>query len=135
MTTPAEHEAAFVKTFIASAKRARWGQFLAGKRRREILERLNHGLPYIHELATEVPGEQDFPMELERLLKARGAGPTCHVIVDGLRIDGRELPLLEALNAVCMHASGAVLSCLPGRLAYHKPQSPGRGIILERPPR
>jgi hypothetical protein len=128
-----DHEAAFVKTFIASEKQARWAQFLSNpKRRKEILNQLNHNLPYIPALAIEVPGKQDFPAELEKLLKTKGAGPTCHVIVDGLKIDGRELPLTEALNEVCLHEFGAVLSCIPGRLAYYKPESPSRGVILER---
>jgi hypothetical protein len=128
-----EHEAAFVKGFIASAKQARWAQYLSNaKRRKEILNQLNHNLPYVPELGTEVPDRQDYPAELERLLKAKGAGPTCHVMVDGLKIDGRELPLAEALNHICMHESGAVLSCIPGRLAYYKPESPNRGVILER---
>jgi hypothetical protein len=53
--------------------------------------------------------------------------------VDGLKADGRELPLREALMLICMHRSGAILSCLPGRLAYYKPESPAPGILLERP--
>lgn len=128
-----DHESAFVKNFLASEKQARWAQFLSNhKRRKEILNQLNHNLPYIQALGTEVPGKHDFPAELERLLKAKGAGPICHVMVDGLKIDGRELPLIEALNEVCMHEFGAVLSCIPGRLAYYKPESPNRGVILER---
>jgi hypothetical protein len=130
------HEEAFVKAFITSEKQARWAQFLSSsKRRKEILARLNHNLPYIPAFGAEVPGTQDFPGELEKLLKAKGAGPTCHVIVDGLKIDGREFPLSEALTQICMHEFGAVLSCIPGRLAYYKPESPNRGIILERPSR
>ena len=79
-----------------------------------------------------MPSEQDFPDELEKLLRAKGAGPSCHVIVDGLKVDGRELPLREALMLICMHRSGAILSCLPGRLAYYKPESPKPGLIFER---
>lgn len=128
-----DHEAAFVKAFLPSEKRARWSQYLADtKRRKEILARMSVGLPFISELGTEVPGAQDFPTELEKLLKAKGAGPACHVIVDGLKMDGRDLPLGEALRAICLHERAAILSCLPGCLAYYKPSSPGRGIILER---
>ena len=131
-----DHEAEFVKAFIRSEKRARWAQFLANpKRRKEILGQLDHNLPFIPALATAVPGGQDFPSELERLLRAKGAGPSCHVIVDGLKIDGRELPLAAALHEICLHGSGAVLSCIPGRLAYYRPEAPGPGLILERLPR
>lgn len=127
------HEEAFAKAFLPSEKRARFIQHLADpKKRREMLERLSDGLPYMPGFATEVPGEQDFPSELEKLLKAKGSGPTCHVIADGLKADGRELPLREALNLICMHERGAILSCLPGRLAYYKPESPRAGLILER---
>jgi len=130
-----DHEGAFVKAFLRSEKQARWTQFLAsGKRRHEILDRLNHDLPYQPTLGTVVPSHQDYPAELEKLLRAKGAGPTCHVMVAGLKLDGRELPLAEALQAICLHGSGAVLSCLPGRLAYYRPESPGAGILLERLP-
>ena len=130
-----DHEGLFVKAFLRSEKQARWAQFLASaKRRREILDRLNRDLPYQAALATVVPSHQDFPVELERLLRAKGAGPTCHVMVAGLKLDGRELPLAEALQAICLQGSGAVLSCLPGRLAYYRPESPGAGILLERLP-
>jgi hypothetical protein len=129
-----DHEEAFAKAFILSEKRARFIQFLAhAKRRKEMLSRLSRDLPYIQAFATVVPGYQDFPVELEGLLRSKGAGPTCHVIADGLKADGRELPLREALNLVCLHPFGAILSCLPGRLAYYRPQAPGHGVILERP--
>lgn len=127
------HEEAFTKAFITSEKRARFIQALANpKRRKEMLERLGQHLPYLPGFATEVPGWQDFPEELEKLLLAKGAGPTCHVVADGLKADGRELPLRQALDLICLHERGAILSCLPGRLAYYKPESPGPGILLER---
>jgi len=128
-----DHEAALTRAFILSAKRARFIQTLANpKRRRELLDRLGRELHYVPEFASEVPGEQDFPEELEKLLKARGAGETCHVIAGGLKADGRELPLREALNQICLQESGSILSCIPGVLAYYRPEYPGRGIILER---
>ena len=107
-------ESAFVHAFIVPAKRARYAQFLANpKRRQEVLERFNHELAYLPALATEVPGGQDFPEALEALLRSKGADPLCHVMVAGLKIDGRELPLREALRAVFMHRFGSVLSCIP----------------------
>jgi hypothetical protein len=128
------HEEAFAKAFLPSEKRARFIQLLAHPRRRqEMLRQLNRHLPYLPEFATVVPDEQDFPDELEKVLLAKGSGPTCHVMVEGLKADGRELPLREALLQICMQRSGAILSCLPGQLAYYKPESPAQGILLERP--
>lgn len=126
-----DHETAFVKAFIKREKWARYLQLLANRRRREeILVRLNHKLDYLPALATEVPEDQDYPGALERLLRAQGAPATCHVLVNGLRIDGREVPLREALDTICLHMYGSVLSCIPGQLAFYRPKAPGRGVIL-----
>lgn len=122
------------EAFLASAKCACFIQAPAHpKHRREALVQLDGNLPCMSGFAIEVPGVQDFPEELETLLRSKGAGLTCHVIADGLKVDGRELPLREALNQICMLGSGAILSCIPGQLAYHRPAAPGRGIPLERP--
>jgi hypothetical protein len=130
------HEEAFTKAFILSEKRARFLQYLANsKRRKEVLVQLSHRLPFIPAFGKEVPGAQDFPDELEKLLRAKGAGPVCHVIAGGLKADGRELPLKEALTLICLQEHGAILSCLPGQLAYYRPAPPGPGILLEKPPR
>ena len=127
------HEEAFAKAFLPSEKRARFIQYLANpKRRKEMLARLNHQLPYLEAHATELPGALDFPEALETLLRGKGAGDTCHVTADGLKADGRVLPLREALHLVCLHPFGAILSCIPGRLAYYKPEAPAPGILLER---
>ncbi len=128
-----DHETAFVKAFIKREKWARYLQLLANrKRREEILIRLDHKLDYLPTFAVEVPDDQDYPEPLERLLRARGAPATCHVIANGLRIDGCEVSILEALNTVCMHMYGSVLSCIPGRLAYYRPEAPGHGVILAK---
>jgi len=130
-----EHEAAFAQAFLASGKRARFIQLLADpKRRPEILGCLDRDLPYMPGFANEVPGAQDFPEELEKLLIAKGAGPTCRVIAKDLKADGRDLPLGEALRLVCLSGSGAILSCRPGRLAYYRPEAPAPGLLLEKHP-
>lgn len=129
-----DHETAFVKAFIERGKWARYLQLLPDKSRRgEVLGRLNTKLDYLREFATEVPGTQDYPEELEKLLKAHGAPATCHVLVKELRIDGREVPLRQALDTLCLHMYGSLVSCIPGRLAYYRPEAPGAGIILVKP--
>jgi len=129
-----DHEAAFAKAFLPSERRARFVQLLAQpKRRQEVLGSLDHDLRYLPAFASEVAGRQDFPDELVKLLLAKGAGAKGLLIGRGLQADGRELPLREALVQICLQGSGAILSCLPGRLAYYKPEAPGAGVILERP--
>ena len=130
-----DHESTFVKAFIQRGRWARYLQLLPDRsRRKEILVRLNHKWDYLPEFATEVPNDQDFPEALERLLKMQGAPATCHVLVSGLPMDGREVPLREALEMACMHMYGSLLSCIPGRLAYYRPEAPGAGVILRKDP-
>jgi hypothetical protein len=130
-----DHEAAFTDAFIASGKRARFVQQLADpKRRKDMLECLDRDLPCMPGFGTEVPRGQDFPDGLEALLRSKGAGPTCRVIAKGLKADRRDLPLREALQLVCLSEFGAILSCIPGRLAYYKPEAPLPGILFERRP-
>lgn len=129
-----DHETAFVKAFLKRATWARYLQLLANRKRRaEILVRLDRKLDYLPEFAVEVPEDQDHPEGLEALLRAQGAPVICHVLANGLPLDGREVPLQEALKAICLHGHGSVLSCVPGHLAFYRPEAPGRGVLLVKP--
>lgn len=47
-------------------------------------------------------------------------------------LDGREMPLVDALEAVEAGYAGTFLSCLPGQLAYFRSEPPADGFILRR---
>ena len=127
------HEDSFVNAFIVPEKRSRYLQLLANpKRRREILDRFNHQLDYDDSLATAVTASQHSSQQLEKLLRAKGADDICYVIADQLSLDGHDIPLEEALDSVYCHDFAAVISCIPGRLAYYKPESPSHGFIFEK---
>lgn len=126
------HEGSFVQAFISPERRSRYLQLLTDpKRRQKILDRLNYNLDYIPSLVHELSQSQDRPEVIEQLLRSKGAGPTCHIMSDGLATDGQEAPLLTALKQIWGHSFGSIASCIPGRLAYYKPQAPSRGLILE----
>lgn len=128
---PIAHEAAFVSSFVLPEKRARYLEFLARpKHRHKFLERLNHLLELIPEHAT--PIKSPVTSELERLLRARGAGAMAHVIADSTELDGLDLPLFEAIDGSLSDQFGSIVSCIPGRLAFYKPEAPGDASILER---
>jgi hypothetical protein len=127
------HEESFVHTFIVPEKRLRYLELLKNpKRRRDILARLNHGLDYDASLAFEFSSGQANSASLEQLLRSKGATDTCHVIGDQLDLDGKEVGLAEALEVLSFHDFGAVVLCVPGHLAYYKPESPARGFVLEK---
>ena len=130
-----EQEAAFVKGFAAKEKQERYLHLLAGpKRRRDILDRLNHTLDFDPRYAALIPQELRTAAEMTRQLRERGAGAICHVIADTLDADGRDSPLPDALTEVITHDFGSVLCCLPGRLAFYQPEAIEQAwYILERP--
>ena len=126
-------EELFVRAFIVPEKRSRYLESLKNpQRRRDILARLNHHVDYDTSLATEVFGADAYVENLERLLRSKGAPDVCHVMGDQLKLDGQEVELAEGLEAVLAHDFGGVVLCVPGRLAYFKPESPAKVVILEK---
>jgi hypothetical protein len=127
-----DHESAFVSAFIIAERRERYMTLMGNPRRRsKVLNRLNHGQDIELSLARPVP-PGCFSESLADCLEGLGAGPTCYVIADASDMDGQTLALREAVWKARVHGFGVVLSCLPGRLCYYKPESPAPGFILER---
>jgi hypothetical protein len=71
---------------------------------------------------------------VEALRRAKGAGRLCHFIGPDDDLDGRDMDLREALEHVVGVTGGALLSCIPGCLAYYESEQPGERIILFRHP-
>lgn len=123
------HEAATICAFIAPARRARWLESLASiKRRRCILDRLNHCLDVDDRYATPLPSNAD----VLALLTANGAPATCYVLSAGATLDARELPLSQAILDAELGGWGTLISCLPGRLAYYYGECGEQRMLLKR---
>jgi hypothetical protein len=126
-------EEAFVRAFIVTDKQSRYITMLGSpKRRRDFLDRLNRQLDYDASFATTVPAGEQTSSAIVRLLTQRGAPSSCHVISSDPKLDGRDLPLSEALDHVVGSGLGTVLSCIPGRLAYYEAEDAGERYILSR---
>jgi hypothetical protein len=127
-----EHEIGFVSSFIIPKRRERYLSLLSNPERRgKLLNRLNHSQDVDLSRARQVPPGCAHE-SLAVLLEKMGAGESCYVIADASDMDGQTLPLRQALWRASIHAFGVVLSCLPGRLRYYKPESPTPGFILEK---
>lgn len=123
-----EHEQAFVSAFVVPEKRARYLELLAKpKRRSEITNRFSHFFDFLPQLARQVPRNSD----VAALLRKQGAGDIAHVIGGRDALDGKDMPLEEAIIKATIDPGGVVISCIPGRLAlYMKEFPPGDTFIL-----
>jgi hypothetical protein len=128
LTPNSAHEAAFVAAFVIPDKRSRYSEFLPKpKRRHEILGRFNHFFDFIPECATQIL--RGSASVLAQVLRRQGAGRRGYVI--GGDRDACELPLEEAIDSSLASPCGAIISCVPGRLAlYLQEFPPGDTFIL-----
>lgn len=114
-------------------KRERYSQLLANpKRRAKLLGAMYHNLDAIPTRMLPIANGNHTPEAVERLLKQKGAGPTCYLISPERDIDQREMPLHEAVNSLISQDSVAVACCIPGRLAYYKAEL--EQYVLEHKP-
>jgi hypothetical protein len=127
-------ESLTVETFVAPNRRQRWLDGLADRRlRMKVLSRLAHSDDFIERLARplHVSGRREEQVRaLHQALLERGAPPECHILSADDEIDGRLLPLPDAIEA-CIDDGGALLICIPERLALHLPEAPAEPVLLE----
>ena len=132
MPDVAPWERKFVECYIKRSRVDRYLMKLKGrKRRREILDRLNHSLDYRSELATSIPSPERSPKRLLDLLRAERVADTCHVIADGNANDGRELRIERAVEELFGNFFGMVLICPPIPIALYKEEDIGAMLILK----
>jgi hypothetical protein len=135
VTLDVAHETAVVDAFVVSSKRDRVRELLAKpKRRRTILDSLNHQAPLDPRCMSKIPPREHFTIRIESLLRAKGAPEMCHVISADPTLDGKAMPLRAALDDVIGCGNGTIISCIPGRLAYFEGEDPGERYLLEQPP-
>jgi len=122
--------------FIVGEWRARFRESLApGKRRNKLRSQLPHFSHIDGRFTTLVPPHEQNASALYARLRARGAGERCYLLSEAAELDGRELPLDEALTEVVDKAQhlATFISCEPGRLAYFHDEEPESRYLLERP--
>lgn len=121
--------------FICPEWRVRFRASLVNPRLRK---KLRQDLPHFRHLdprfASRVRGaDQRADWLAEELLK-RGADRQCHIVSEDDELDGKDMPLLDALVRVVDEGSLAAtfISCVPGRLAYFHDEERDNRYILSR---
>jgi hypothetical protein len=128
-----EHERGLSR-FLVGEWRARFRESLApGKRRDTARSQLPHVTHLDPRFATPAGGLS--APELSAHLREHGAGDGCYLLSEDPELDGRELPLDDALIAVVDGGShhATFVSCLPGALAYFHDPEPGNRRVLALP--
>jgi hypothetical protein len=115
----ANHEEAFVKSFITKGYRERLS-FELKKRRGDFLGRFCHdSLLYLDpRFIFELPKPNSDRIDVCRELKLRGAKDSCYAISMNEDVDRKTLKLADALAGVVGFGLASILSCVSGELAY-----------------
>jgi len=84
----------------------------------------------------EIPPPNSDPSGIYELLKRNGAEKLCYSLSYNVEVDGKELPLKEALHQTVGFGFPSIISCIPGELAYFEAEQgfgPPPRFILKRP--
>lgn len=128
-----DHERGFL-AFLAEPTRRRIATLLelGDKRRRDVRSLLDHSVRLEPRYAEHLAGSDAFPGPVEAMLRKRGAPDACYVLAANGDLDGREMPLRAALEAVIGGGDGAFLSCIPGRLGFYEYEDIKSSYLLSR---
>ncbi len=127
------HEEELFKVFIVPERRGRYLSLLeSAKSRTKLVNRLPHCHDIDPRYSRLVPVHLQTSEDIHSLLAAEGAPQTCHVVSELSDVDGRDMPLIEALDAVVASGMGTLLSCIAGKLAYYEGEEPGERYILQK---
>jgi hypothetical protein len=129
-----EHEQAFVQEFILLHRRDRYIQlFGSSKKRSKLRDRLAHAL--VRDLdPRHVYDERAMPdavaKELSRRLRRAGElEAPCYVMSEDVTLDEQDMTLGQA-EKDWDTLSAIVISVLPGKLAFYRPERPSKNYVL-----
>ena len=128
-----DHERGFL-TFLAEPTKRRLETLLelGEKRRRDVRELLDHSVNLAPRLAQQIIGSEAFTGPVEAMLRKRGAPSDCYILSANSALDGREMRLGEALEAIIGMGSGTFVSCIPGRLGFYEYEDMKSSYLLSR---
>ena len=130
--TAVEHEEG-LRHFISPEWRRRFRDGLASEKQRpKVVSKLAHFNHLDYRFATNVKSAEQNSNALGVELRRRGAGDRCQVVSEDPDIDGLEMSLSTALEAVVDRSYATFVSCIPGKLAYFHDEEIEQRFILDR---
>jgi len=64
------------------------------------------------------------------LLLSKNAPDVCYLISESTSLDGKVMPLEEAINKIVGSGIATIVSCIPGELAYYEGENLKNRLIL-----
>jgi hypothetical protein len=126
-------EQALFSAFVIRAKRMRYVELLGTKRGRDkVREALDHFSDLDPRSCRKVSPGQDSPDAVLCTLRRMGAPTQCHVISVNPELDGRDMPLSDALLIAIGSGQGTFVSCVDGVLGYFEGEDAGQRYICHR---
>ena len=129
-----DHEQAFIKSFVISAKKHRLFELFANpKRRRKALDELNHQKCLNPKYMSHIEPRCQEKSTIVSMLRSKGSPELVYVFSNDSDLDRKELALDEALErTVGLCGCDTVISCIAGELAYFEDEDIGERYILSR---
>ncbi|MGH7169619.1 MAG: hypothetical protein ACRELF_09725 [Gemmataceae bacterium] len=125
--------AALIRPFLINRWRSRYDSIAPRSRRRaELYGKLCHGYEQVLDWRNARPTAA---ISLVSELRQSGATDTCYCFCAPPELDGRVLPLIEAIAVLYGHGLPVLLVCKPGSLGYFEPEyvsGAGLRFVLQR---
>jgi hypothetical protein len=119
--------------FVIPTKRERYVELLLTKRGREkVRSALDHFNDLDPRFCRKVHGGDANAAAVLRALRKLGAPPQCHIISVSTDLDGRDMPLSDALEIKIGRGWGTFISCIGGALGYFEGEGPNERYICLR---
>ena len=126
-------EPAFFQAFVHPSRRQRYVALLGAKGGREkVLSALHHFKDLDARFCRRIDSARQTPVLILRMLNALGAPPRCHVMSSDRKPDGREWALSGVLQEIVGSGQGAIISCIPAKLAYFESEELGERYLCCR---
>ena len=125
------HEDSLIGAFVKRSKRDRYREILSNPRlRHKFTNQLAHFTDFDPKYRLSIPSNKLFVNNIAVELQKRQSPNIVFAISKDPALDQKEVPLVQALKQIVGRGMGAVLCCLPGRLAFVETED--ERFILER---
>jgi hypothetical protein len=125
-----DHERGLVTAFSLPQRQNRYLEILVKPKRRGDITEFAHFKHLDPRWIVPIQPSSQHAENIYQVLREKGASKVCYGFSEWDEVDGKTLPLLDALKSVVGQGMGTFLSCVAGRLAYFEDED--MRCILER---